>query len=552
MLVSILGILKAGAAYVPLDADYPAARLRLMLEDSGTPLLVTQAALADRLPDHGAEMLRIDAQWDEIAQESADNPPLDLPAEASIYVMYTSGSTGRPKGIVIPHRAVSRLVFNARYMDFGPDERIAQAASVSFDAATFEIWGALLHGGTVVGIDKDVALVPRDFAAALRRERITSMFLTTALFNQIAREAPGAFNDLRNVLFGGEAADPLWVRAVLEAGPPKRLLNVYGPTESTTFATWYHVEAVPEEATTVPIGGPIGNTRVYVLDRDRVPVPVGVPGELYIGGDGLALGYLGRPELTAEHFVPDPFADDDAARLYRTGDLVRYRSDGAIEFIGRTDFQVKIRGFRIELGEIESVLTRHEAIEEAIVVVREDVPGDKRLVAYFVPAHLPAPPMRVLRQYLSEQLPAYMVPGAFVLMQELPLSPTGKIDRRALPRPERGATGDAFVAPRTPLEEELATIFGELLGLERVSVQDNFFTMGGHSLLATQLMSRVRERCGVEIPLRVLFETPTIEGLALAVNKAQSQADGPATARIDTVERGNQDLGDLLDDLLEE
>jgi len=370
--------------------------------------------------------------------------------------VYTSGSTGRPKGIGIPQRGVVRLVCETDYVQLGPGDRIAQASNTSFDAATFEIWGALLRGGTVVGIGRDVSLAPRELAAALRERRIDSLFLTTALFNQVAREEPAAFATLREVLFGGEAVDPQWVRAVLTAGPPRRLLHVYGPTESTTFSSWHRIAEVPDGAWTIPIGEPIGHTTIHVVDGRLDPVPLGVAGELVIGGDGLARGYVRRPELTAERFVPDPFGHlgRPGGRLYRTGDLVRRQADGAIEFLGRFDHQVKIRGFRIELPEIEVALAAHPSVAEAVVLAREDVPGDRRLVAYVVGSGEGVPAAEELRSFLRDRLPAFMVPASLVTLDALPLNVNGKVDRRALPAPEEpGGSAPVFVAPRTPAEE---------------------------------------------------------------------------------------------------
>jgi acyl carrier protein len=327
------------------------------------------------------------------------------------------------------------------------------------------------------------------------------------------------------------------VRQVLSNGPPQRLLHVYGPTETTTFATWYEVKEVPEGALTVPIGIPIANTQAYILDRDLQPVPIGIPGELYISGDGLGRGYLNRPELTAEKFISDPFSEDPTARLYKTGDLARYLPDGSIEFLGRIDHQVKIRGFRIELGEIESLLGRHPMVSDTVVIMREDVPGDKRLVAYVVPSNESTPTFSELRSFLKEKLPDYMIPSAFVDLGSLPLTPNGKVDRRALPTPdlERPRLETKFVAPRTPVEKVLAKIWIEVLGLERVGVHDNFFELGGNSLLATQVMSRAPENFEIELPLVRLFETQTIAGLSESIEKAKnsgSKLQAPAITPI--------------------
>ncbi|MCP4657351.1 MAG: amino acid adenylation domain-containing protein, partial [bacterium] len=384
LVVGILAVLKAGGAYLPLDLSYPTQRLALMLEDARAPVLITVEALAAALPatlaERGVKVLCLDRDGATIARSSGRDPePIGtLGGRALAYAIYTSGSTGRPKGVAVDHRAIVRLVFNTNYIALGPGDRMAQASNTSFDAATFELWGALLHGARLVGIPKEVALSPRAFADALGEHGITALFLTTALFNQIAGEEPAALGAVRHLLFGGEAVDPHWVREVLAAGqPPGRLLHVYGPTESTTFTSWYRVREVPARARTVPIGGPLANTDLYVLDRGFAPVPAGVAGELWIGGDGLARGYLHRPALTAERFVPHPFARGrrGGKRLYRTGDLVRFLPGGEVEFLGRLDDQVKLRGFRVELGEIEAVLDQHPGVRESAVLARDDRAG---------------------------------------------------------------------------------------------------------------------------------------------------------------------------------
>lgn len=552
LIVGLLAILKAGGTYVPLDPTYPGERLAYMLEDTRATVLLTHEQLRAELPPHSAEVVCIDTQWADIAQQSGENPVNHTAPANLAYLMYTSGSTGNPKGIGIPHYAINRLVLNTNYIDVQPDDRIAQAANASFDAATFEVWGALLNGALLVGITKDVALSPREFAAQLHEHGITTLFLTTALFNQLSREVPRAFATLRHLMFGGEAVDPQRVRAVLQEGAPARLLHVYGPTESTTYATWHLVGTVAETATTVPIGMALANTTTHVLDRHMQPVPAGVPGELYIGGDGLARGYHRRPALTAERFVPHPFSNQPGARLYRTGDLVRCLPDGAIEFLGRSDHQVKIRGFRIELGEIEAALLKHPGVREAVVLAREDTPGDRRLVAYMVPVQAPgtenqqpddsAPSSALatheLRAFLKETLPDYMLPAAFITMDELPLTPNGKVNRKALPAPgtARPDLAGSFVAPSTPIETTLASIWCVVLKLEQVGVEDNFFDLGGYSLAAVQVASRVREAFQVELPLRSLFETPTVAGLARIIEEQQASSTtthGPALVRVD-------------------
>ncbi|MFP5287287.1 MAG: amino acid adenylation domain-containing protein, partial [Thermoanaerobaculia bacterium] len=439
MVVGMLGILAAGGAYVPLDPSYPEERLAFMLEDTGAGVPVAQEHLAGRLP--AREGLRVEI----LDREEDAHGPLELASLSSgvsspgapAYVIYTSGSTGRPKGVVVPHRAIVRLVRETDYVQLGPDDRVAQAANSSFDATTFEVWGALLNGGRLVGIEREVALAPRDLVSALDRGGVTALFLTPALFNQIAREEPGGFAGLRYVLFGGELVDPAAVLAVLRAGPPEHLLHVYGPTEATTFASWHPVESVVP-GTTVPIGRPLANGTLDVLDRGLGPVPVGVPGELYVGGDGLAHGYHARPDLTAERFVPHPLPSTPGARLYRTGDLVRRRADGAVEFLGRLDHQVKIRGFRVEPGEIEAALMELPGAREAVVVAREE-----HLVAY-VAGEVTA---EELRRSLRERLPDYMVPAAFMVLEALPLTPNGKVDRKALPAPDRQGSSESWQAP---------------------------------------------------------------------------------------------------------
>ncbi|MCP4660219.1 MAG: amino acid adenylation domain-containing protein, partial [bacterium] len=539
--VAILAVLKAGGAYLPLDLSYPPERLAFMLEDAGVPVLVTceepAATLPAELAERGVQLVRLDRDAPAIARRSDRNSAPAAGARHLAYVIYTSGSTGRPKGSGVSHRAVARLVVNTDYVAFGPDDRVAQASTTSFDAATFELWGALLHGTRLVGITKEVAIEPPAFAAALRAEGITVLFMTPALFNQMAKEDPAAFRDVRNLLVGGDVADPGWMREVLAGagrGFAGRLLNAYGPTENTTFTTWQRVRAVPAGARTVPIGSPIANTEVYVLDRSLEPVPVGVAGELYAGGDGLARGYAGRAQLSAEKFVPHPFAARPGERLYRTGDLVRYLPEGAIEFLGRIDHQVKLRGFRVELGEIEAVLNGHGNVRESVVLVRDEIAaGDgrrspARLVAYVVAGGEPLPAVRELREFLSQALPDYMVPAVVVFLDALPLTPNGKVDRRALPAPAASEIlpEGELAAPGNPTEELLAGIWGEVLGVGGVGVHDDFFELGGHSLMATQLASRVRETFAVELPLRKIFEAPTVAELAAIIEAAQLEQRG--------------------------
>ncbi len=496
LIVSLLAIVRCGAAYVPLDSQYPAERIRAITSDAAVRLLLTPDTLHDLPP----------------ALQPRPLPIVDAGAVA--YVMYTSGSTGQPKGVSIQHRAIVRLVRNTNYVGITAEDRIAQASNPAFDAATFEVWGALLNGAALVGIDRDTTLSPHRYADALRGHRITIVFVTTALFNHIARAVPDAFEGLEQVMFGGEAADARAVRAVLEGGRPKRLLNVYGPTETTTFATFHVIDSVSEDDAPIPIGRPIGNTQVYVLDERREPQIVGAIGELYIGGDGLAHEYWRAPELTSERFVPNSFRA--GLRLYRTGDIGRYRSDGVIEFLGRRDHQVKIRGFRVELGEVESVLSAHEAVREAVVASHALTGSPAQLLGYIVWRNGQRPSVTELRSWMSVRLPDYMVPALWMEIHALPLNANGKIDRTALPSPsaERPNLGVLYAEPDTDIEKEIAGIWIQLLGIAKVGLHDNFFALGGHSLLATQAVARTRDRLGVDMPVRVMFERPTVAALA--------------------------------------
>ncbi len=519
LIVAMLAVLKAGGAYVPLDPDYPLERLAFMLDDTSPPVLLTQRRLASALPSSGARTILLDDDADAIAAEPDENLPIEGGGLDVAYVIYTSGSTGRPKGASIPHRAIVRLVWQANFAALDPTDVVAQASNASFDAATFEIWGALVNGARLVGIPKDVALAPALLARELRRRGATTLFLTTALFNQVAREEPNAFAEMRHVLFGGEAVDPRAVAAVLHARPPQRLLHVYGPTENTTFSTWHDVRAVEHDATTVPIGRAISNSDAYVLDASFELGPAGVPGELFVGGDGLATGYLHQPALTAERFIPSPFGD--GARLYRTGDVVRWTVDGQIEFIGRTDEQVKIRGFRIEPGEIEAVLAAHPDVHAAAVIARDSGAGTKRLIAYIVGKKPGRLDVNGVRAHLKSRLPDYMVPSALVEMPALPLNANGKLDRHALPVPDvaRSAAEAEPEAPRTESEAALARIWSQVLGLPAVGVHDNFFELGGDSILSIQIVSRANE-AGLRLTVKDLFRYQTVAELAAAATTA--------------------------------
>ena len=528
LVVGLLGILKAGGAYVPLDPAYPKERLAFMLTDAQVPLLLTQHALLGQLSAYPGRIVCLDSDWEASSTIPLTDPPCRATAGNLACVLYTSGSTGKPKGVAVRQCGVIRLVCKPNYVVLSSSETIGQVSNVAFDAATFEIWGALLNGGRLAIIAQDTVLAPEAFVAALEHYRITCLFLTTALFNALSLAMPEAFRGVRQLLFGGEASDPERVRAVLEAGAPENLIHVYGPTETTTFATFYPVKGVRRGDRTIPIGRPISGTRVFILDRHGVPVPVGIVGEIHIGGVGLAAGYLNRPQETDAKFIERSFAGCSNERLYSTGDLARYLPDGNIEFCGRIDDQVKIRGYRIELGEIEAVLAEHPAVSQAVAMVREDSPGDKRLVAYIVASSGSIPSTNELRSFLQQKLPEYMVPSVWMFLESLPLTPNGKLNRQALPIPEqsRPELDESFSVPRTPVEELLANIWAKVLKLARVGVHDNFFELGGHSLLATQVVNRLRSHLKVELPLRRMFEAPTIAELAEDVARRRKVEGG--------------------------
>jgi amino acid adenylation domain-containing protein/non-ribosomal peptide synthase protein (TIGR01720 family) len=512
LVIAMLAILKCGAAYVPLDLSYPHKRAEFMLTDCRAELLLTSERLKHNSDQFQTRMLSIDELLRTPVASSAHYSSYS-PGQLA-YVMYTSGSSGMPKGIAIPQSAVVRLVCNSDYVALGPGDRVGQCSNTSFDAATFEICGALLNGATLVIFPGEVVLSSDTLASALKQHQIDTLFLTTALFNQIAWENAGAFSGLRDLLFGGEAAEPECVRRVLAAGGPCRLLNVYGPTENTTFSTWEHVREVSSEAKTVPIGRPIANTEAYVLDKWLEPVPPHTIGELYLGGAGLALSYWNRSMLTATRFVPNPYGPA-GTRMYRTGDLVRWDAEGKLEFVGRTDEQVKIRGFRIEPGEIEAALRAEPEIAQAAVIAGENHAGNKELTAYVVPVNGINPNEERLCASLRSRLPDFMIPAAFVFLEHLPLTLNGKLDRRALPAPQRRSAN--YSAPRTPEEEILCGMFADLLSVERVGIDDNFFIMGGHSLLAMRLVGRLRAKFGVELSVRDLYAASTVRELSTRI-----------------------------------
>ncbi|HEX7313092.1 MAG TPA: amino acid adenylation domain-containing protein, partial [Pyrinomonadaceae bacterium] len=527
MVVGLLGVLKAGGAYLPLDTAYPRERLSFMLRDARARVLLTQDSLAAEVEGEGLHVIRLDADWSEIAREDESNFDGGAASDNLAYVIYTSGSTGTPKGVEIAHGGLVNLVnWHQRAYGVTAGDRATQLAGTAFDASVWELWPYLTAGACIYMPDDETRASSWKLLRWLADNAVTICFLPTPLAEAVVEEALPPGLALRAVLTGGDVLHRAPRKAL-----PFMLVNHYGPTENTVVTTRAAVaQGVEESLTPPPIGQPIDNTRVYLLDRHLRPVPVGVPGEMYVGGEGLARGYRHRPGLTAERFIPDPFAAEPGARLYCTGDLARYAPDGNIEFLGRLDHQVKVRGYRIELGEIEALLARHADVREAIVIAWEDVTGHTRLAAYVTPAteHANAAP---LQSFLREKLPEYMVPSSFIFVEEMPLTANGKIDRAALPAPAaQGAEASEDAAqPRTPVEELLAGIWGQVLGRKRVGVNDNFFELGGHSLLATQAISRIRETLKVEIPLHRLFSAPTVAGLAAHVEDAL-RADQPLDA----------------------
>ncbi|MFJ4348946.1 amino acid adenylation domain-containing protein [Pseudomonas sp. NPDC089401] len=517
LLVAQLAVLKCAAVYVPLDIHAPAERQGFMVEDCQAAALLT---LGDSEADFPVR--RIDIDRLSLGDQPTHNPCLEPDAGSAAYVMYTSGTTGKPKGVCVPHRGIARLVLNNGFADFEAGDRVAFASNPAFDASTLDVWGALLNGAQVRVIDHATLVDPQRFAAALVDEGISVLFLTTALFNQYVQLIPEALAGLRILMSGGERAEPAAFRAMLARAPRLRLVNGYGPTETTTFASTCTVRELASDALHVPIGRPIGNTRVYVLDAHRQLVPRGVVGELYIGGDGVALGYLNRPELTAERFVDSPFASGE--RLYRTGDLVRWQADGQLECLGRNDDQVKIRGFRIELGEIEQQLAQCPGVGEAVVMALADGQGPLRLVAWFScqQAGLDA---GSVRGFLRGRLPDYMLPGAYVALARMPLNHNGKVDRQALPPPgPQDFTAVAFEAPQGRREQVLAELWGELLHLHQVGRHDRFFELGGHSLLAMRMLAQVRQRLGLELELAELFADDSLAAVAASLGSHAERA----------------------------
>jgi amino acid adenylation domain-containing protein len=533
LIITLLGILKAGGAYVPLEAAAPPVRLRAMLQDARPLAIIVQsklrmlaleaasARLAGPPPPH---IVCLEKDLRLLERNSTANPENTATPENLAYVCFTSGSTGRPKGVCIPQRGVVRLVRNTNYISISPADVFLQFAPISFDASTFEIWGCLLNGARLVVFPPQFSSLA-ELGAVIRKHRVSVLWLTAGLFHQMIEGQLESLKGVRQVLAGGDVLSVAHVRKALQKLGEASLINGYGPTENTTFTCCHPITHSGAAGRSIPIGRPIANSQVFILDSNLQAAPIGVAGELFAGGDGLALGYLNQPELTAEKFVPNPF--QPGTRLYRTGDLARWLSDGSIEFLGRADLQVKIRGFRIELGEIESALEAHPAVSQAVTAAREDVPGEKRLVAYFTSRRNPPPTAVELRSFLAERLPDYMAPSVFVWLKSLPLTENGKVDRRALPPPDshRPELERDYAAPRDPVETQLVAIWEALLGIEPIGIRDRFFDLGGHSLLAVRLFAQIERIFGKRIPFTALFQAPTIEQLAELVRAKRSSPE---------------------------
>jgi amino acid adenylation domain-containing protein len=535
-IIAVLGILKAGGCYLPIDPDYPRERIDYILRDSNVEILLAGPETLLNLPEgrliHHSSNRLITHQSGNLA-----------------YIIYTSGSTGWPKGVMVEHSSVIRLVRNPNYIRFQEDDRILQTGSLSFDASTFEIWGALLNGLRLYTAEREEILDPRTLSDAVKDRRITIIWMTSGLFNRMCQADVEIFTGLRYLLVGGDVLSPVYINRVRQRYPGLVIINGYGPTENTTFSTTHRIDSEYKE--NIPIGRPITNSSAFILDKSGYPVPIGVKGELAVGGEGVARGYMNQPELTAEKFIfYRSYRSYKTYIFYKTGDLARWLPDGAIEFLGRKDQQIKIRGQRVELGEIENQLTKHETVKNAVVIARETKGGEKYLCAYIVPYHehpeaeaVPpsekSPDMMELNTYLARKLPGYMVPARFVFLEQLPLTPNGKVDRKALPEPDRSRPRleTPFLVPDTHMEKLIAQTWKEVLTVDKIGIHDNFFNLGGDSLSLIEVINRLREILQKEIPVTMMFQYPTIHSLAQHIVEEGKQEEISAAERKAQVEK---------------
>ena len=512
MIVAILGVMKAGAAYLPLDPNYPPERLSFMFDDFRISVLLSQKTLDGKLPTHQSKTIWLDTDWKEISNEFTEKPSTSVKPENLAYVIYTSGSTGKPKGTLLTHKGLSnlaeaqRLAFNIR-----SDSKILQFSPFSFDASVWETFMALANGATLCLIRQEYISSGPELVRVINKLKVTNITMPPSVLRILPEEE---LPSLETIIAAGEACTP---DLVAKWAKNHQFINAYGPTETTVCASMYQCD--PIEVNPPPIGKPILNTKLYIFDQNQQPLPIGIPGELYISGISLARGYLNQPETTKEKFILNRF--NLSERLYRTGDLVKYKMDGNIEFLGRVDQQVKLRGFRIELGEIESVIAGNFNIKECVVTLKEGKNGEKRIVAYIIPAQNQSITSIELKDFLRNSLPDYMIPSSFVFLETFPISPSGKVDRNALPEPEfdRANLASDYISPRDEQETRLCQICSELLHIQNVGINDNFFELGGHSLLATQFISRIRDDFKVEISVRSLFENPTVSGISQQITQ---------------------------------
>ncbi len=524
VVIGLLGVLKAGGTCLPLDPEYPKDRLSFMLQDGDVRFLLLDGEFAVRLPENQAKIIRLDG-IKKVSETPQRVPDCHVSPENAAYVIYTSGSTGKPKGVEVTHRGIVRLLFGVNYVKLDPTKAVLQLSALTFDGSIFDIWGALLNGGRCVLYPGRIPLV-RELRDVLRKHQVTTAFLTTSLFNAIVDEEPTALANLEQLLVGGEALSVQHIHRAWDALASVEIINGYGPTEATVFACSYRILKKPDEnATSIPIGRPIGDTQAFILDRKLQPVPIGTEGELYLGGPGVARGYRNRPELTAQRFITDPFISEPNARLYKTGDMARFLADGNIDFLGRVDDQVKIHGFRIELGEIEASLRCHEGVRSAVVLVHTDQRGEKHLSAFVVRKPGLEHSEDELREYLRQRLPKFMIPSRYLVLDRLPLTPSGKVDRQALASAgvAAGKISTSKILPQTTLQKVLVQMWEQLLDVRPIGIRDSFFGLGGDSLLAVRLLAKIEETFDKRLPVEALIGAATIEQLAALLLQAEAQ-----------------------------